>query len=70
MRDDDLDISVVDWVIDHPASVAVFEKYSIDYCCAGKSLEYACLQAGASPQEVLASLRRALAADPDGPEQR
>ncbi len=60
MSEVDLEKSAVDWVIDCPAAVAVFEEFAIDYLCAGKSLEYACLQAGANPLEVAAKLRRAL----------
>lgn len=60
MSEVDLEKSAVDWVIDCPAAAGVFEEFAIDYHCAGKSLEYACLQAGASPLEVAAKLRRAL----------
>ncbi|WP_425617013.1 DUF542 domain-containing protein [Anatilimnocola sp. NA78] len=52
----DWEASVVDWVIDHPASIAVFEEFGIDYSCPGKSLEYACQQAGANPAAVGAKL--------------
>jgi iron-sulfur cluster repair protein YtfE (RIC family) len=56
----DVEKSVVDWAIDHPQSIAVFQEYAIDYCCAGKSLEYACQQAGVSLPEVVAKLREVL----------
>jgi regulator of cell morphogenesis and NO signaling len=59
MSNDSLETSIVDWVIDHPESIAVFQKHGIDYCCAGKSLEYACRQAGVEPEFVLVELRRA-----------
>lgn len=52
----DTDAAVVDWVIDFPESLAVFQEFSIDYCCAGKSLEYAALQAGANLAVVCAKL--------------
>jgi regulator of cell morphogenesis and NO signaling len=55
----DLETSIVDWVIDAPASVPIFQQFGIDYSCAGKSLEYACRQAGADPREVLVRLREA-----------
>ena len=55
----DLDKSVADWAIDYPASVAVFEAHGIDYCCGGKSLEYACRQAGINPQQIAEELREA-----------
>ena len=60
MSEVDLERSAVDWVIDCPASVAVFEEFAIDCHCAGKSLRYACLQAGANPLDVAAKLRRVL----------
>jgi regulator of cell morphogenesis and NO signaling len=44
---------VVDWAIDHPEMIPFFEKYGIDYCCAGKSLAYACEQRGVNPQQLL-----------------
>jgi len=53
----DTESAVVDWVIDYPESVAVFEEFGIDYCCGGKSLEYACSQAKANPAVVGAKLR-------------
>lgn len=61
MSDETLETGIVDWVIEHPESVAVFERYGIDYCCGGKSLEYACLQRGADPQIVLNELRQLMA---------
>ena len=56
----DLDKSVADWAVDCPAAVAVFEQFGIDYCCGGKSLEYACRQAGADVREVASKLREAV----------
>lgn len=53
----DLEKSVADWAVDCPAVVAVFEKLGIDYCCGGKSLEYACRQAGVEPRLLVAMLR-------------
>ncbi|HTN03712.1 MAG TPA: DUF542 domain-containing protein [Planctomycetaceae bacterium] len=52
------DDSVVDWVLEHPAALQVFEQFGIDATCAGKSLEYACRQAGVDPAVVLGELRR------------
>ena len=57
MQPNDLDASIVDWVIDHPASVAIFEQLGIDYCCGGKSLRYACRERGLDAEVVLARLR-------------
>jgi len=59
----DVQKSVVDWVIDYPRSVEVFEQHGIDYCCAGKSLAYACGQADASLPEVVSQLREMLERD-------
>jgi regulator of cell morphogenesis and NO signaling len=47
-------------VVELPASVGVFERLGIDYCCGGdKSLEDACQAAGRSLREVLQSLEAA-----------
>jgi len=53
----DIAASVVDWVIDYPDCVAVFEEFSIDYSWAGKSLEYACSEANANLAVVCSKLR-------------
>ncbi|WP_254508781.1 DUF542 domain-containing protein [Anatilimnocola floriformis] len=53
----DIIASVVDWVIDYPESMRVFEEFSIDYFCAGKSLEQACREANTSVAVVGAKLR-------------
>ena len=45
--------AVVEWAIEHPEAIAIFEKHGIDYCCAGKSLAYACEQRGVNPQQLL-----------------
>ena len=53
----DLETSVPDWVIDHPETLAVLQGLGIDYCCGGKSLEYACQEQGHDPATVLGKLR-------------
>lgn len=53
----DVAASVVDWVIDYPQSAHIFEEFSINYCCAGKSLESACSEAGANLAVVCSKLR-------------
>jgi regulator of cell morphogenesis and NO signaling len=58
MHELDLESSAVDWAIDFPLAVTVFEEAGIDYHCGGKSLEYLCVQQGLDPQSVLARLRR------------
>jgi len=55
----DFDKSVADWAVDCPPAVAVFERLGIDYCCGGKSLEYACRQAGVEPSVLAEKLRDA-----------
>jgi regulator of cell morphogenesis and NO signaling len=64
MSSGELEKSVVDWAIDQPQAVAVFEHFGVDYCCGGKSLEYACRQRGVDPQQVLAQIHRALEGQP------
>ena len=51
-----LDSSVPDWVIEHPETLAVFQNLGIDYCCGGKSLEFACREQGLDVDTVLKSL--------------
>jgi|GEM_PF-1295659 len=60
MTDCTVDSSVVDWIIEHPESMAVFESLGIDCSCAGKSLAYACHQQGHDPVTVLAALRKVI----------
>ncbi|MCZ2340663.1 MAG: DUF542 domain-containing protein [Bacteroidales bacterium] len=56
----DLDSSVPDWVIDYPATLAVFQKLGIDYSCGGKSLAYACRERGLDAKRVLQELWRCI----------
>ena len=49
----DLETSVPEWVIEHPESLVVSQELGIDYCCGGKSLEYACRVQGPDPAVVL-----------------
>jgi iron-sulfur cluster repair protein YtfE (RIC family) len=58
MTDCTVDSSVVDWILEHPESMAVFESLGIDCSCAGKSLGYACQQQGLDSSTVLAALKR------------
>ncbi|MGE5569742.1 MAG: iron-sulfur cluster repair di-iron protein [Rhodospirillales bacterium] len=49
-----------------PASVRVFEKYKIDYCCGGnRPLEEVCRERGISPEAVLAEVQAAAARAPE-----
>jgi len=54
----DLDSSVPEWVIEHPETLAMFQELGIDYCCGGKSLEFACRERGLDPILVLSRIRR------------
>lgn len=56
--------TVRDIAIAVPASVRVFEKYQIDFCCNGRrTLHAACLEAGISPEDLLAEITAAGARD-------
>ena len=55
-----IDDPAVDWAIDHPESIAVFEKHGIDYCCGGKSLAWVCKQRGLDRQMVLREIKEAM----------
>jgi len=51
---------------ERPASVRVFEKYKIDFCCGGRiPLTEACSRTGADPLAVLADLEQAGVSVPD-----
>jgi len=54
----DLDTSVPEWVIEHPETLAIFQELGIDYCCGGKSLEFACRERGLDAILVLSRIRR------------
>lgn len=60
MTDCSLESSVPDWIIDHPETLQVFEKWGIDFSCGGKSLLYACQQQGLDEDEVLRELHRSI----------
>jgi catechol 2,3-dioxygenase-like lactoylglutathione lyase family enzyme len=62
MSECDLDTSVPDWVIEYPATLAVFQAFGIDSSCGGKSLAYACRQQGLDAEAVLKELRGCLGA--------
>jgi regulator of cell morphogenesis and NO signaling len=61
-----LETTVGDWVARQPRASRVFENLQIDYCCGGGvSLEQACQKRSLAPEEVLAQLHQAVAADGD-----
>jgi regulator of cell morphogenesis and NO signaling len=66
MSDCDLDTPVPDWVIEHPATLAIFQEFGIDYSCGGKSLAYVCRQQGLDEQVVLKKLLGCLHATHEG----
>jgi len=66
MSDCDLDTPIPDWVIEHPATLAIFQEFGIDYSCGGKSLAYACRQQGLDEQVVLKKLLDCLHAKHEG----
>jgi regulator of cell morphogenesis and NO signaling len=47
---------IVDWVIEYPHAVPLFEQHGIDYTCGGKSLQYACEQRGVDAQRVVCEI--------------
>jgi regulator of cell morphogenesis and NO signaling len=52
--------TVRDIAIDQPASIRVFEKYGIDYCCGGRRpLDQVCEERAIPIDEVLAAIARA-----------
>jgi len=45
--------TVAELAIMHPAALAVFTRYNIDYCCGGnRSLEEACNRVGLNPEKI------------------
>lgn len=61
--EENLDASATDWVVDHPQATPVFDRHGVDYSCAGKSLRYACRQAGIDPHAFLAELLSLIRSD-------
>ena len=56
--------------IENPAAVRVFDKFGMDYCCAGKrSLQEACERASAPIDQVLQALSELRANGPSLEEQ-
>ena len=45
-------------MIEHPETLALFQELGIDYCCGGKSLEFACREQGLAAIAVLSTVRR------------
>lgn len=65
MSEPGLETSAVEWVIEYPFAERLFQELGIDYFCCGISLERACRCKCLEPNEVLASLRRLMAAASD-----
>lgn len=54
--------TVRDIALEQPASIRVFERFGIDYCCGGrKPLAEACEERSINPEAVLAALKEATA---------
>jgi regulator of cell morphogenesis and NO signaling len=50
-------LTVAQLAISHPAALAVFTKYNIDYCCGGhRSLEDACNRVGLDAEKIKAEI--------------
>lgn len=62
MTDCTLESSVIDWVVEHPETLAVFQELGVDYTCGGKSLEFACRQQGLDERDVLSRLHQLIEA--------
>lgn len=46
-------LTVAQLAVSHPAALAVFTRYNIDYCCGGhRSLEEACRRIGLDPEKI------------------
>jgi iron-sulfur cluster repair protein YtfE (RIC family) len=56
--DDELAMSVPEWLIAHPDALRRLEALGIDYGCGGKSLETACREQGLDPRQTLCDLTR------------
>ncbi|MCM2369686.1 hypothetical protein [Aporhodopirellula aestuarii] len=52
-----LETTIPDWIIEHPETTGVFNEFNLDISCAGKSLQYVCLQHGLNPAEMLLRVR-------------
>ena len=60
------DLTVGEIAAEHPASVRVFEKHRIDFCCGGRvALREACQKLGTDPAVLLEEIERAGAAPED-----
>ena len=60
------DILVADLATNHPATVAVFQRHQLNFCCGGKvSLSDACQLSGLDPSGLLAELDAAMSETPD-----
>lgn len=56
----DLSSSIPEWMVEYPQTSRVFSDLELDTSCAGKSLQYVCLQQGLSPPAVLERLHQAI----------
>jgi iron-sulfur cluster repair protein YtfE (RIC family) len=63
----DMDASVPDVVIDHPALLRLFEELGVEFTCGGKSLRTACLERGLNPIAVARQCEELLRGASEGP---
>ena len=55
--------------LENPATIRVFERFGIDYCCGGrKSIEQACAEQQLSAEQVLEKLAEVSTSKVDGPD--
>lgn len=52
----DLDTSTADWIVEHPETLPLFERHGVEWTCVGKSLAFACREAGIHPAWFLREL--------------
>ena len=58
--------TIRDIALENPATIRVFERFGIDYCCGGrKSLEQACSELQLSPDQVIEKLEECFHASSD-----
>lgn len=52
----DINDPIVEWAIEYPDAIPLFERYGIDYTCGGKSLRYACEQRELDVDEIVKAI--------------
>ncbi len=57
----DLDTSTADWIVEHPETLPLFERHGVEWTCGGKSLAFACREAGLEATWFLRELEAIIA---------